>query len=319
MKEFYQEYVTINGIEHYFLHYPVDGKPVVLFLHGGPGTSESAFGYVLKDIFKDSCTLVFYDQRGAGRTLTKNPKAIPTLDLLLEDLQHTISYLKKLYKTQKFILMGHSWGTVLGSIYALKNPEDVSLYIGVGQVYDLYNTEKLAFSVLKKKVTNQNNKKDLKKINNINNYPPKQWDNKSNKLYNYISKLKDKYGLSMAVKLSLAKMAIKSHIKFGIRDLISMTKGMKINEPLMLFALNNFDLDKYGFEYKMPVCYIFGDNDYVTPAEVFHDYYNKIIAPDKNMIIIKNAGHLTMFEQPESFFEAIIPYIKNIEIEANNN
>lgn len=310
MSDYFQEFVEINGIKQYFLHYPVDGKPVILFLHGGPGMSEAAFGYTLKEMFKDTCTLVFYDQRGAGRTLQNNPKAHPTLDFLLEDLHDTIKYLQTRYLTKKVIILGHSWGTVLGSIYALQHPENVSLYIGVGQVGDMQLTEKLAFLALKSKAMSENNSKDLKKLQALTNYPPKQWDSKSYKIYNKLSKLKDKYGLSMSVKVPLVRIVRKSPIQFKNRDFIAILKGTKLNEPLMIDVLNEFQLEAYGTEYKMPVCYIFGSDDYITPQQGFLDYFEKVIAPEKKIDLIENAGHYTMFEQPEAFARTVIPYIK---------
>lgn len=46
MKAFTEEYILINGIEQYFLQYPVKNfSEVVLFLHGGLGSSEAHFVY----------------------------------------------------------------------------------------------------------------------------------------------------------------------------------------------------------------------------------------------------------------------------------
>lgn len=309
MKDYFQEFVEINGIKQYFLHYPAKGKPVILFLHGGPGMSEAAFGYKLKEMFKDTCTLVFYDQRGTGRTLQNNLKAHPTLNFLLKDLHDTIKHLQTRYLTKKVIILGHSWGTVLGSIYALQHPENVSLYIGVGQVGDMRLTEKLSFLALKSKAMSQNSSKDLKKLQAITNYPPKQWDSKSYRIYNKLSKLKDKYGLSMSVKVPLVKIVRKSPIQFRNRDFIAMLKGTKLSESLMLDVLNSFQIETYGIEYKMPVYYIFGSDDYITPKQAFSDYFEKIIAPTKKIVLIENAGHYTMFEQPEAFAKAVIPFL----------
>lgn len=308
MEKIIQEYVEINGINEYVLHFPCNQKPVLLFVHGGPGTSESVFGYKFKDMFQERCSLVFYDQRGTGRTYRKNPKAAPTLELLLEDLHSTVEYIKKYYHTQKIILMGHSWGTVLGTIYAKKHPENLSLYIGVGQVDALTETEKLAFQKLKDAIKEKNDASDLKQIQKIQNYPPTRWDKDSLKQYNKISKLKDKYGLSMTVTIDIVKLARKSPIKFTIFDFISMQKGVKASEHLMIDALNVFSIKQYGLEYKVPVCYLFGRNDYVTPVETFMKTYQQIQAPKKDIILIEDASHYVMFEQEKAFAEAFASF-----------
>ncbi len=84
MKAFTEEYILINGIKQYFLQYPVENSSeVVLFLHGGPGSSEAHFVY--KTIKQNlPYSFVYYDQRGTGKTQSKN-KSNPQ-DISLEAL-----------------------------------------------------------------------------------------------------------------------------------------------------------------------------------------------------------------------------------------
>lgn len=68
-KVYAEEYVHAAGIEHYLLHYrsrPED--PVLLFIHGGPGQTESFFAYVVEEYAARDYNIVYYDQRGAGKT-----------------------------------------------------------------------------------------------------------------------------------------------------------------------------------------------------------------------------------------------------------
>ena len=92
------EYVLINGISQFLLHTGTKPEnPVLLFLHGGPGSAGSLFAHAMQEKWEDIFTVVHWDQRGAGKTLTKNPKSLPTMDLMLEDLFEVIQYLKKEY------------------------------------------------------------------------------------------------------------------------------------------------------------------------------------------------------------------------------
>lgn len=93
-----QEYIKIGDIPHYFV--TVEGEkdaPMALFLHGGPGQTEAPLGPVLEPFLQKKVTLVFYDQRGAGRTFGKNPQAQPTLNLLLQDLHQIVDLLCQRY------------------------------------------------------------------------------------------------------------------------------------------------------------------------------------------------------------------------------
>lgn len=82
-----QEYVPINGIDQFLYHLGTRYEnPVLLYLHGGPGSAESLIAYLFQEEWEKSFTVVHWDQRGAGKTLTKNPDGLPTIDLMLQDL-----------------------------------------------------------------------------------------------------------------------------------------------------------------------------------------------------------------------------------------
>ncbi|WP_242872334.1 hypothetical protein [Clostridium coskatii] len=55
----------------------------MLFLHGGPGLAESTLSHIFQEKWEEIFTIVHWDQRGAGKTFTKNPDKCPTIDLAL--------------------------------------------------------------------------------------------------------------------------------------------------------------------------------------------------------------------------------------------
>lgn len=93
-------------------------------------------------------TLVAFDQRGAG--LAYNAKEAKALDLTKEiyvdDVHNVVGYLKQRFNKQKIIIVGHSFGSVLGVWYAQKYPEDIVAYVGVGQCVDYVENEKISYA-----------------------------------------------------------------------------------------------------------------------------------------------------------------------------
>jgi len=82
-------------------------------------------------------------------------------------------------------------------------------------------------------------------------------------------------------------------------------KGIKSNEKVIDF-LGAFDLNLEPAEYKVPIYYILGGNDWQTPYVIAEKYFNKINAPAKNFYLIPDAGHMTMIDQPDLFFETLL-------------
>lgn len=304
-----EEYVCINGIEQYLFHSGTNyNNPVMLFLHGGPGSSESLFAYMFQEKWEDVFTVVHWDQRGTGKTLTKNKDKYPTIEVMIKDLFEVVQYLKKKYNREKIIILGHSWGSALGSIFIKQYPEEVAYYIGVGQVINMIENERVGYEKAKELIIQCNDKKDLKKLKDLGEYPGDKFDDNFMKKCMKIRKIQGKYNLAVNLSFSMLVAVFKSPIlKFS--DISAAIKGSKANKNLLAF-LFHFDLNSESKEYKVPMYYILGENDWQTPHVIAEKYFEKMNAPYKKLYLIPSAGHMTMIDQPDLFFDALIDISK---------
>ena len=301
----------INGIEQYLFHAGTKyDNPVMLFLHGGPGFAESTLSYIFQEKWEEIFTVIHWDQRGAGKTLTKNPDQHPTIDLLLEDLLEIIQYLKGKYHKQKIILFGHSWGTILGSIFIKKHPEEISYYIGTGQVINMFENEHVGYEKVKELASRANDKKSLRKLEALGDYPG---DNHGIAFKNKSAKLRavqGKYNLAATGNTSAILALIKSPI-FKLSDITALMKMDKPNKEVIEFW-SKFDLRSESSEYKMPIYYVLGENDWQTPHVISEEYFKTIEAPRKKIYLIPDAGHMTMVDRPDLFIDTLVD-IRNRE------
>src|SRR6266849_6986121 len=99
------------------------GQPIIV-LHGGPDFDHS---YLLPDLDRlaDAFRLIYYDQRGRGRSADQVLPEEVTLASEMDDLE----MVRQHFHLESPALLGHSWGTVLALEYALRHPERVSLMI----------------------------------------------------------------------------------------------------------------------------------------------------------------------------------------------
>ena len=304
-----EEYVLINGIHQYLFHCgTTDENPVLLFLHGGPGSAASLFAHAFQDTWEDLFTVVHWDQRGTGKTLTKNPQNYPTLDMLLQDVLEIVHSLKNSYHTQKIVLLGHSWGSILGSLFIKRHPEEVAYYIGVGQVINKRASERLNYAKVKEAMIQTNDQNALKKLEALGDYPGEQFDPQWQKKSLQLRKLQGKYHLTGKTNVSPLKTLLTSPL-LTFSDLSALIKGNRANRELMAFS-GNFDLHAEPAEYNVPIYYIVGEHDWQTPSVLAQEYFTRINAPDKKLYTIPNAGHMSMVDQPTLFLQ-ILSDIKN--------
>ena len=129
-------YVRLGGIRQYIQIRGQDVRnPIILFLHGGPGNPTSCLSYHYQKQLEQDYTIVNWDQRGCGRTYYQsrsNHEPI-SVEQILQDLEQLIDYLCTRFGQQKIILLGYSWGTVPGVLYAKRHPEKLACYLSVCQ------------------------------------------------------------------------------------------------------------------------------------------------------------------------------------------
>ena len=96
------------------------GQPLIV-LHGGP---DFDYGYLLPELdrFKDAFRLIYYDQRGRGRSADR----VSPEDVTLASDVNDIDRVRQHFRLDSPVLLGHSWGAVLALEYALRHPTRVS-------------------------------------------------------------------------------------------------------------------------------------------------------------------------------------------------
>ncbi|MCL1948179.1 MAG: alpha/beta hydrolase [Turicibacter sp.] len=304
-KDFTEEYVPINGIEQYFLHYPAEAEEVVLMLHGGPGFPNSYTAYYVHP-FLDFCNVVYYDQRGAGKTQLKNRTNPDTLSytILLEDLHRTVQYVKEKYKTERVLLAGHSCGSLLGTQYILKYPNDVLAYIGYGQMVESKALHRIWYMDLRKTIEKSKHKRDLKKMAAISSEFPNVPMEQFVAGVHILTDMHLKYSYGDKNYMSIFRRSPIMTFKDGM---IMMRAG-KNNEKL-IEETYGFDISDIAL-YQLPIFYVLGRYDALTSSELAAEYFEKISAPKKGLYWIENAGHMTDTDQPEAFGKAILDIIE---------
>lgn len=124
------EYVMLNGQEQYLLMIGHDrSNPVIISLHGGPGAPMTSTDYCWLEYLTDDYTVIGWDQRGCGRTYYHNLETDPdnstvTFEQAEEDLDALVDYICDRFGQDKVIIMGHSYGSLLGSQDALAKAKE---------------------------------------------------------------------------------------------------------------------------------------------------------------------------------------------------
>ncbi len=118
--------IEMNGSRFHLETFGNPANPVIVFLHGGPGTdyrgllrlAERRNGYSLADEY----FLVFWDQRGTGLSMRQD-KGLLTTDVYVNDLNTLVD---RYSPGRPVFLIGESWGGMFATRYINQYPERVA-------------------------------------------------------------------------------------------------------------------------------------------------------------------------------------------------
>ncbi len=296
--------VDINGSRQWLLIRGADrSKPVLLWLHGGPGAAQMPLAHALPPELEKHFVVVHWDQRGAGKSNTRDlDEQTLNPEQFLDDALEVISYLLATLQQEQIWLLGHSWGTRLGIELIQRHPELFHGYVGVSQVADHRKAVELATMVLRKKLDETENHNALKKLERLNN--PALYHADYRTLVGMIDNHCADYAPST---LELARVALKAP-EYCFRDYLRLWRGVQrggnpmhrngIMEP---FSYLNDTLHT-----SVPVYLIAGQHDLNTPLKLTRELYHKINAPEKELIVFETSGHLPFFTEKERFAQVMM-------------
>src|SRR5271157_4631887 len=107
------ESLTFGGVTQWISLRSDDiNNPILLFLHGGPGTAQIFWSRKSQKELESSFLVVNWDQRGAGRSYSRSlRKEDMKIERFVADAEELIEYLLKRFGQNEVFLAGHSWGS----------------------------------------------------------------------------------------------------------------------------------------------------------------------------------------------------------------
>ena len=278
-------------------------NPILLILHGGPGV-PNRHGIAAKHMdLTGDFTVVAWDQRGTGGSYFGCDPASLTLDQLVSDCVELMRYLCSLLGKKKVYLLGGSWGTELGTFVCARAPELTAGYIGYGQVVNGVENETRSYAYTLRKAEEAGDQEDLEILRRIG--PPEGGQYKP--VFEGLMaqrKLLAKYGGHSVKKESYLKgtvLPILRSPELSVREKWGVAKGYQLCLSQMWPTIVNYDFLRDMHTFEVPYYIFQGRKDENTPSSLIQEYYDAIIAPDKDLVWFEHSAHGPLGEEPSKF------------------
>ena len=297
------KYITIGDIEQWITIRGEDrNNPVLLFLHGGPGDATNPWGYAGFRSWLRDFTVVQWDQRGAGRTLGKNGPSIAetiTIDRMSRDGIELTEYLCKSLKKDRVILVGHSWGSILGIFMAKARPELFYAFVGTGQVANPLTSYTIAYQDLVRKAKSVGDQTAVSELTQVG--PPPYRDGKGYAVQRKWANQFEHADIFLWSTLGLAMSAP----GYTLRDTNDWLEGQGVSADRLVPVTSKLKPEELAGSFRLPVFVIQGAEDFTTPTSLARTFVKSIQAPRKTFVQIEG-GHFAVFMNPDAFVQVLI-------------
>jgi len=319
------EPVMIGGIEQWISVRGQDlANPVLLYLHGGPGSAMMPFSHVFQTPWEKHFTVVQWDQRGSGKTYTNNDpeqlRSSLSLDRMVEDARELSDYLRQRFGKDKIIVLGHSWGTMLGMVLVQKYPELFHAYVGTGVVISVQENERVGYQQALKVARQRNIPEAIADLESVAPYPHPTKGTKDTRPL--VRKWQREFGFTLygitgaefMRMMVLAGIASPDYTLPELGDLIQNTSS-KYSSQALATDIDGFDIRPFGYEYQLPIVFLLGRHDWQTPSVIAEDFFDKLAAPYKELVWFEQSAHGVPSEEPDKFFNTLVERVRPLAIQ----
>lgn len=293
-----------------FIYGQDQNLPVLLFLHGGPGSPEMP-GLLIEPLGTELTKrfiLCHWDQRGCGMSYSakENRDAI-TKEMMVKDTIEITKYLCKRFNKSKIFLAGHSWGTVLGVDAVRMHPELYSAYIGIGQCTDQQKSEELALDYfIQQAIAEGDKQSEALYLEYKQKFPEIVSDKEYLLKVRNPALIKYKVGLARNNPEMQAKKLMLGYLMFNgytIKEKVGLITAFY--KPMLIEQAIDSRPFEQGTKFEVPFFIIQGRYDYQVSTILAEQYMEMISAPIHKLYIFEDAAHCPNFEQPLELIAAL--------------
>jgi proline-specific peptidase len=272
-----------------------DGSDKLIVLHGGPANSMDS---ILPDLepLAHGRTVIYYDQRGNGRSELINDPDKLSISKHVEDLETV----RKFFKLDKVALLGNSWGGMLAAFYAVAHPDRVERMVlhspGEPTRSSMVKADEEMLARLDRHLSPQQKERYAFLAD------PQHWiDAEDPKALcrEYYQLLLPFY---VADPRSISRL--KGDVCSAPDD--AVRRQLLVNEQIVN-SLGDWNLLPSLGAVDSPVLIVYGTADPAAPETP--GAWAKAL-PNSRLLVIDDAGHLPHVDQPALFFSAVETFLK---------
>lgn len=293
-----REWITVRGMNR--------ENPVLLFLAGGPGGTQMIAARHALAALEQTFTVVQWDQPGAGKSYLAAGFAPITLGMYIADGLALTRLLCAEYGVSQVLLVGESWGSVLGVYMAAQAPELFSALIGTGQMIAFTETDRIDYRQALALARERGDAATEQQLL-ANGEPPYFGGQVTMRYAAFLQYLTNEMGHNPAIKnRGYNTLRDMTGEEYGALDSVFFALGLLRTFSDVYQQLAEADLRNGYAALAVPVYVFQGRHDINAPASLVEDYYAMLDAPSKELVWFEHSGHNPWLNEPDAFVREVL-------------
>ena len=297
-----KQWISIRGLNR--------ANPVLLMIHGGPATPMMPNRWLWQKPWEDFFTVVQWDQRGIGKNAATSDSAAiyPTLSLdrIVKDAEALVELLRSRFGQQKIVVLGYSWGSMVGLELAHRRPDLLHAYVGLGQAVSTAD-ERYNYAGVRERARQAGNSVALRELDSIAPYPEPGGGMVPSKAF-LVRKWSSVFngGWYGVPDLRLFYEAGDWGPEYTADDIAAHLRNGRWGGGGLFPDMIRQDFRKLGYRIEVPVVVLQGRWDLYTPYQAAAEWFRGLQAPSKKMVTFERSGHFLMFEEPGKLLMTLV-------------
>lgn len=276
--------------------------PVLLYLSGGPGQSDLAYSRVLLEELTHDFLVVGWDQRGAGKSYPSLDPASLTLDRAVADAVELAEYLASRYGQEQVVVMGESWGSLLGALAVQRAPRLFRAFVGSGQMVNVLETDLRIYHDLLALAERTGDAELSGRL--WKSGPPPYADPLD---YAFVMAhyplLEGSYTppagyRQRGAQSGVGPMGVLGQ-EYGGLEKVSVLRGLLDMFSVLYPQLQGVDLRRDAASLEVPVIVLEGSHELTARTGPAREWFEALAAPRKRLYTLPDSGHSVAFEQAD--------------------
>jgi pimeloyl-ACP methyl ester carboxylesterase len=205
----------------------------------------------------------------------------------------------------KVTIFGHSWGSALGALYCARYPRKVAAYVGSGQLGDWPASEALSYAYALETAQRKRDQRALKALSAIG--PPPYGAKAVFTQRTWLQILDGQLGPKSLWNMGRAVVGAPES---SLLEVPAGLRAFRETFERMWPEVSKLNLLELAPELTVPVFFFLGRDDHFVPAAASVAYFDRMIAPAKQLVWFETSGHEPFVDEPSRFNAAMVELVR---------